>query len=746
MVFVYAATLFVSAMLLFIIQPMVGKMVLPVLGGTPSIWNTCMFFFQTVVLAGYAYAHGSVAWLGVRLQAGFHILLLLIPLFLLPIGIATGIAPSPETCPIAWLLWRLTVSVGLPLFLVAGTAPLLQQWFAQTRHPAADDPYFLYAASNAGSLLALLSYPVLVERHLLLLEQGRYWSAGYLAFVVMIIVCAILLWQSHKTTRSGPEQTDSTRFVEEYSDSGSSGEITLRRRAKWIFLAMVPSSLLLGVTTHITTNISAVPLLWVIPLALYLISFILVFARKTLLPHRFMVLLLPYVLLLLSPRIFFEGSVWMWTLIPSHLLIFFVVAMVCHGTLASMRPTTRHLTEFYFFISVGGVLGGFFNAVLAPLIFNTVIEYPLMLVISCFLVPSLKKTPSSSRERWLDLALPAALAAVCVIFVFTFGLRSSGGFGFSASVLTVIVAMACFWFRNRPIRFAFGFAVFVALMGIYVRAPTSNVLLMERNFFGVKSVIVDYEKRFRTFVHGNTNHGMQWIDPVRRQEPTSYFHRTGPVGDLFSVLREMNALKKAAIVGLGVGTLAAYAEPGQHFVFYEIDPAVVRIAENPDYFTFLTECKGTYEVILGDGRLSLVRAPDHGYNLIMLDAFSSDAVPTHLLTLEAIELYLQKLDERGILLFNITNAYLDLSPIVANLADRAGLVCLHRADLNIDESWLREGRMRSHYVAMARNREDLGPLVNRTEWEPLPGVPGAPLWTDQFSDILRVFRLSNPYR
>lgn len=741
MVFVYATTLFVSAMLLFIVQPMVGKMVLPVLGGAPAIWNTCMVFFQAVLLAGYAYAHVSVAWLGVRLQAGLHILVLLIPLLLLPIGIATEVAPSPEDSPVAWLLWRLAVSLGPPLFLVSSTAPLLQRWFAKTCHPAADDPYFLYAASNTGSVMALLAYPVLIERNLLLVEQGRFWSGAYLALVGMTILCAILLWRSHRATRPGPEQEASIRSVEDYSGHGVSGGVTLRRHAEWMLLTMVPSSLLLGVTTHITTNVSAVPLLWVIPLALYLITFILVFARKTLLPHTLMVRLFPYVLMALSPLIFFESAGRMWVAIPSHLLMFFVVAMVCHGALARTRPATRHLTEFYFCMSVGGVLGGLFNAVLAPLLFNTVIEYPLMLVVSCFLVPSLRRASEASRERWLDLALPAALASVYAGFVFIFELDPSEGFGLSASILTVVVAMACFGFRNRPIRFAFGFAVFLSVIGSYAHVPTSDVLHVERNFFGVKSVVVGRGGKFRKFVHGNTNHGMQWIDPARRQEPTAYFHRTGPVGDLFSVLREMNGLKEAAIVGLGAGAIAGYAEPGQHFAFYEIDPAVKRIAEDPNYFTFLAECRGTYEVILGDGRLSIARAPDQGYDLIVLDAFSSDAVPTHLLTLEAMDLYLRKLVEGGVLLFNITNTYLDLSPVVANLADRAGLVCLHRADRNIGEPWRSEGRMRSHYVAMARAWEDLGPLVGRTGWEPLPRVPGAPLWTDQFSDILSLFRM-----
>ena len=740
MLFFYAVTLFVSATLLFVVQPMVGKMILPTLGGTPAVWNTCMFFFQAVLLAGYAYAHGSVAWLGVRRQAGLHIILLLIPLSVLPIYVAIDTAPPAGGNPVVWLLLRLVVSVGLPLFLVSSTAPLLQKWFAQTRHPSARDPYFLYAASNAGSLLALLCYPLLVERNLMLGEQSRFWSFGYIALIALAIGCAVVAWSSSPLPGAERDSTLSVTSTKDGAGNGASGGLTLKRRVWWILLTTIPSSLLLGVTSHITTNVAAVPLLWVIPLALYLSTFILVFARKTLVPHALMVRLVPYVLLSLGPMIYFGTSGVTWLEIPIHLVTFFVVAMMCHGELARTRPSTAYLTEFYLWISVGGVLGGLFNAIVAPLVFDTIVEYPLMLVLACFLLPRPGSIAQAPRERRLDLALPGVLAGAGLGIVFVLKYFSWHESWYAAGTLIILLAITCFGFKDRPTRFGLGFAVFLTTLATYGRSLSADRLLVERNFFGVKSVAVHRSGKFRVLIHGNTNHGIQWIDPARRREPTAYYHRQGPVGDIFSALHETDLLQQVAIIGLGAGGLACYAEPGRHFTFYEIDPAVDRIAHDTAYFTFLADCRGTYEIVLGDGRLRLAQAPDRRYGLIIMDAFSSDAIPTHLLSQEAVESYLEKLDEHGILVFHISNAYLNLEPVLANLAHHAGLICLHRSDAHLSPQEQLEGRFPSHYVAMARRSEDFGPLIDNPRWERLPAVPQVPVWTDQFCDILSVFR------
>lgn len=350
------------------------------MGGTPGVWNTCMVFFQASLLAGYIYAHAATAWLGVRRQAALHVGLLLLPLSTLPIAVSIGWSPPVEENPIPWLLALLLVSVGLPFFVISASAPMLQKWFASTGHPAAKDPYFLYRASNLGSMLGLLAYPALLEPTLQLAEQSWLWSWGYGLLILLTLGCAVILWRgpvsaTHSLSLGASHDSHGLLTIE---DSGSG--LTVSRRMRWVALSFVPSSLMLGVTTHLSTDIAAIPLLWVIPLALYLFSFVLVFARKPSLSHQFMVRRLPFLILASAITIFSKATQPVWLLMPLHLLTFFVAAMVCHGEMAKDRPPTRHLTEFYLWMSVGGVLGGLFNALVAPMVFSTVVEFPLAMV------------------------------------------------------------------------------------------------------------------------------------------------------------------------------------------------------------------------------------------------------------------------------------------------------------------------------------------------------------------------------
>ncbi|NOT01082.1 MAG: fused MFS/spermidine synthase [Phycisphaerales bacterium] len=749
MVVLFAITLFVSAGLLFAVQPMVGKMILPSFGGTPAVWNTCMVFFQAVLLAGYLYAHGAVSWLGVRRQTVLHLLVMLGPLALLPIVLAAGGPPAADASPVGWLLWRLTAVAGLPIFVVSATAPLLQKWFAQTGHPSAHDPYFLYGASNLGSLAALLGYPLLIEPGLALPAQTGSWAWGYYGLVALVAMCAFVVRRSP----SGPARDRDSSVPIESAPSAS-------RRVRWILCAAVPSSLLLGVTTHITTNIAAVPLLWVLPLALYLVTFILAFERRPILPHRVMIRLFPFVLPVLAPLIFFESPHLTWLSIPLHLLIFFAVAMVCHGELMRTRPATQHLTAFYLWMSFGGVLGGMFNAVAAPFLFDSIVEYPLILAAACFLLPAVvsngkvradvrwtdvggeyrRRTASSTTSaNRLDVALPAILAGLCAVIIWAFRRTSWNSTWLSVGILIVIGAMTCFAFKDRPLRFALGFSVYLAAIGVYSHIPTGALLHEERNFFGVKRVFVTREGDLRKFVHGTTNHGMQWNDPARRSEPTAYYHRAGPVGDVFRALRPVTGLNRVGIVGLGAGAMATYVEPEQHFTFYEIDPSVARIARDPKLFTFLSDCRGKVDVVLGDGRLTLGDSPNGAFDLIMLDAFSSDSVPTHLLSREALAMYVDKLTRDGAIVFHISNGYLDLEPVMARLAGDAGLVALHRQDHVVGGVEHDDARMSSHFVIMARKEADLGELTGLATWPHLADEPGAPLWTDQYCNIVDLF-------
>lgn len=705
---------------------MAGKMVLPLLGGTPAVWTTCMVFFQAALLAGYAYAHGLITLASPRWQIGVHAGLALASLAALPVAIPAQ-GPAAEAHPALWLLGRLALSLGLPLFFVCSTAPLVQGWFARSGHVRAPDPYFLYAASNAGSLFALLAYPLVVERQLSLPDQARWWATAYLVLAALVTGCAVVA---------------RGRGTDLAAASGRAAEpVTWGRRARWLAAALVPSSLLLGVTGHVTTNVAAVPLLWVVPLALYLATYIAAFSRRAPLLHGAMVRAYPGVLLVLGPLVFFDLRDLTWMAIVPHLLLFLAAAWVCHGELARLRPGAAGLTEFYLWVAAGGVLGGMFNALLAPLLFDTVAEYPLMIAASAMLLPTAGGGDAGERRfRAADFVLPAALATVSAAAVLAFGVRFSGGRWQPAAVLAAALAAAVFALRGRSPRFGAGYAVFLGTVSAMTSVAPANLLHAERNFFGVKRVVIDDTGQFHRFVHGSTTHGTQWIDPARHGEPTAYYDRRGPAGDLFAALAAEGRPENVAIVGLGAGGLACYAEPGQLFTFYEIDPAVERIARDARWFSYLADCGPRCAVALGDGRLQLARiAPAH-YGLIVLDAFGSDAVPAHLLSREALDVYLDKLAADGVLLFHVTNAYLDLAPVVARLAEDAGLVALHRTDPAADPEALQSGRMPTHYVAMARNAEALRSLSGRPGWRPLLATPGTPLWTDRYCDLVGAFR------
>jgi hypothetical protein len=729
----FAVTAFINAALLFFLEPLIAKMILPHLGGTPAVWNTCMVFFQAVLLAGYAGAHGLATRLRpgrqLAIACGLQALVFLVLPFHLPHSLLRAI--PYEANPIPWLLLLLLVVVGLPFFVLAAAGPLLQRWFAGTGHPAAPDPYFLYAASNLGSMLALVSYPWLVEPNLRLFEQAWAWAAGYGLLVALTLGCAVVLG------RSSAAPLPAARNDEEPDQ-----RVTVGRRLRWVALAFVPSSLMLGVTTYLSTDIATIPLLWVVPLALYLLTFIVVFARRPLLPPRLAGRLLPVsVLLLILSLLCRDMEPPVVLLVVLHLAALFVAALYCHGLLAADRPPPRRLTEFYLWMALGGVLGGMFNALVAPLVFTQVVEYPLALVLVCLLrVRARPGTGGRMRSRLLDWVLPLGLGLLTAGLVR--GLQDSGlePAQLRMGLMFGVPAVLGYSFVDRPLRFALGVTAFL-LGGLTYTGAQGRPLHSERSFFGVLRVTRDPSGKFHQLVHGNTIHGRQFIEDSRRREPLSYYHRDGPVGRFFQALEPRLHRARVGVVGLGVGAMAAYAQPKQEWTYYEIDPAVKRLACNPAYFTFLTDCRARkLEVLLGDARLRLREAPEAAYDVFVLDAFSSDAVPVHLLTREALRLYLAKLSAHGLLLFHISNRYLDLKPVVANLAQDAGLVCRYREDLSLTAADKAEGRDPSQWVLMARSREDLGPLDRTVQWLPLAGRPNKALWTDDFSNILSIFK------
>jgi hypothetical protein len=764
----YALTLFAGATLLFVMQPMVGKMILPLLGGTPAVWSTCLVFFQAALLGGYAYAHASTARLRPSRQALLHLIVLAVPLAVLPLAVNPRLLRGGEAHPVLDVLTLLSVSVGLPFLVVSATAPLLQQWFTRTGHPAARDPYFLYAASNLGSMLALLGYPTLVEPRLPLqgpgwLTQTTLWSTGYGVLALLTALCALTLWWKPAGAAPPPQGPDDA------ADAPTEPGPGWPRRLHWIALAFVPSSLLLGATTYITTDLAAVPLLWVLPLAIYLLTFILAFGRWPRVLHRVVVAItLPLVLLV----IFLMVSALperIWITVLWHFGLLFVIALAGHGALALDRPAPRHLTEFYLLISVGGVLGGLFNALLAPLIFSSLIEYPLVMVLACVLLRAgrggagLGLGPGALRAA-VSVLLVAALALV--LYSESATLRVD--FSFLARVLEWSSARVGDWLdpierplnklliygpplglawllRRRPLHLGLALAAVLLVAG-FVDARNSDQIRQSRSFFGVLRISRDRdEKGYTELRHGTTLHGRQSLEPARRAEPLSYYQRKGPIGQLFVELDRRPGAVRMAVIGLGTGTLAAYARPADRVTFYEIDRLVRDVAFDPRYFTYAVDARdrgASLRMELGDARIRLDAArrdrPEERYDVILVDAFTSDAIPVHLLTREALRLYFDMLGPRGIIALHISNRYLRLEPVVANLAEDGRYARL----LQHGDTGDVRGGVEASWVLLARRPEDFGEMAADSRWTvaTLDPEPRVGTWTDDFHNLLSVFK------
>ncbi|HKG15109.1 MAG TPA: fused MFS/spermidine synthase [Pyrinomonadaceae bacterium] len=782
MTFLFAVTLFLSALLLFWVQPLAGKMVLPLLGGAPAVWNTCLLFFQAALLAGYGYAHASTRRLTTRAQVVLHVALLLVAALALPVVISESRGGAPdEARPALWLLKTLALTAGPPFFALSASAPLLQRWFSRTRDPSAGDPYFLYAASNAGSLLALLAFPILFEPTLTLGGQGRAWTALYCALVLLVVACAAA------SLRAG---NGSAAAREALTGVSGAATLTLRRRLRWALLAFVPSSLVLGVTTYVTTDLVAVPLLWVVPLALYLLSFVVVFARRRVVPRGLAAKVLPGSAVMLA-LVYLSGATRpAWFLILFHLLFLFTSALVCHGRLADERPDARHLSEFYLWLAIGGALGGLFNALVAPLVFRTVVEYPLVIILASYLRPAFRRergrllglrlgarrdalvsrfgaevgnelykggaaveedalndggaADAEGRVRVVDLLPPlylGALAAALAFMARQFEMRPAER---AALALGAPLFLLNYFFAPRPVRFAAGLAA-IMLASAYFYEPRGPVLHESRNFYGTHRVTADSSDGVHWLSNGSTLHGTQYTDVKRACEPLSYYHREGPLGSVFAALGAETAGRPrgVAVVGLGAGTTAAYARAGEGWTFYEIDPEVINIARDPALFTYLSSCAGApVNVLTGDARLRLREAPTAAYDLIVLDAFNSDAVPAHLLTREAVALYLSKLAPGGVIAFHVSNRSLELERVALGVSADAGLDARIFADERTPEE---QGRDPNHdsstWVVAARNSEDLGALASDARWQTSAARDLRPeLWRDDFSNVVTLFK------
>ena len=670
---VHAATIFLSAFLLFLVQPILAKQILPWFGGAAIVWTLCMVFFQLVLLLGYAYAHWLCGRTAGARQAWIHIALLAASLAFLPMAPDAAWKPQGGDNPVVRILLLLFATVGLPYFLLASTSPLVQAWFARAAPGAS--PYRLFALSNLASMLALLGYPFLVEPWLTNARQSIAWSAGYVLFV---LCCGLLAWRSRGLPPLTVEGGQIAAVVEEPPPEPRS--IVL-----WLALAAVGSATLLAVSNHLTQNISSIPLLWVVPLAVYLLTFILCFESSR----------------WYRPGVYLASLVWLlgvmaWFLADKSLQFellwqiavftvgLFFVCMFCHGELAARRPGARHLTLFYLMVSLGGVIGGALVGIVAPVTLPGYLELEISLV----LVAALALVTSLRRPVW----------AIAVL-----GLTVAGTTG---------------------------------ALAYRIHTFMEDTVYIERNYYGVLRVkqnhlmINGVDAPYRSLVHGAILHGEQWLVDKYRRSATTYYKTTSGIGRLLIELEGRPI--KVGIIGLGAGSIAVYADADDTYRFYDINPAVVRIANT--WFTYIKDSPGRIETVLGDARLSLEREPPQAFDVLAVDAFSGDSIPVHLITVEAFTEYLRHMKPDGVIAFHVSNRFLDLKPVLLAIAGR------HKLEYAYVHESAENGGTTSDWVLLARNKrlllrpsivEATEPVVPRPDWR---------VWTDDYNNLVQVFR------
>ncbi|UPJ53859.1 fused MFS/spermidine synthase [Bradyrhizobium sp. 200] len=721
--FLYGLTLFVSALLLFSIQPMFAKMVLPKLGGAPAVWSVAMVFFQTTLLAGYAYAHVLNRTLRSRRVAMLHLVLVAVTAMTLPIAVAPGWSAPPPDGTALWLFGLFAISIGLPFFTLSASAPLLQSWFAASGHRQAGNPYVLYAASNLGSFAALFAYPVVIEPILTLKAQTAAWSFGFGLFAVLLAVASLFTSGAAPVVALVAPQDEVRASVIE--------------RMRWIALAAVPSGLVIAVTAHLTTDIAAAPFLWVLPLAIYLLTFVAAFRERPWIAHANVVRFAPFAVAPLAVSLIGGDKVFWLTMIALNLVAFALLTLMCHGELYGRRPSPRRLTEFYLCTSFGGVIGGAFSGLLAPQIFNGNYEYPILVALAVLCMPGIFAggIRKAAAELWPWLLPSAVLALVwCVT-----RLQPPATLELPFQLLLALLAAAMLFLRQRLMPF-FGLVVLsFVVTGLW--RPGIAPIETARSFFGVHRVAEVADGKARILYHGTTIHGAQRLrnddgTPVDGSPtPLTYYYPQGPLAEAINAARAAHGvLGHVAVVGLGTGSLACHRKAGEHWTFFEIDPEVIRIARDPRLFTFLSSCAPDAPVVAGDARLTL-EASSGRYDLIVLDAFSSDSIPAHLLTREALAGYLSKLSPRGVIVAHISNRHLDLAPVVANVAQSQGLVSFLREDDRAGD-FMATFVSNARVVAMGREAGDTGSVAGK--WAPLHPGPASALWTDDYSNILGI--------
>ncbi|MFZ5794374.1 MAG: spermidine synthase [Sphingomonas sp.] len=723
----FVVTILASSFLLFLVQPMVARMALPRLGGAPAVWNSAMLVYQALLLGGYAYAHW-LGRLGPRAQGMTHLAVLLVAGLWLPIGL-NALQPGPTAQPALWVPWLLCLSIGPLFFAVSAQAPLLQRWFSLSRE--GEDPYALYAASNFGSFAGLIAYPLVVEPGMALLGQRILWSSGYILVGLLVALCAATL----------PKTAPGAAALA--SPAPQSAPPTGRRVAHWIALAFVPSGLMLATSTYISTDIVAMPLLWVVPLGLYLLSFTVAFATdRTMADMQTRVA--PVAILLFGGILVagMGGMPYLGAIMALALL--FLVSVALNTALYRIRPEPDRLTGFYLAMAVGGALGGVFAALIAPLVFDWTYEYPILVLAAGLLVPQhallrpIRRLWEGSAHRRHILTGVVALVVLGLVGL----ILADAGPGLGALPQAALLVIVVIGLLSMGARWAFVsvlLGVLVAFGGYRAVMISLEPHARTRSYFGVYTV--HNAATQRQLAHGTTVHGVQLLgSPARERTPTAYYVAASGVGRAMQVLPILyGAHARVGIVGLGSGTLACYAVAGQDWRFYEIDPAVVRIARDTGQFTFLSRCLPHPGIVLGDARLNLAVAPAASLDLLALDAFSSDAVPMHLMTREAFASYARVLAPRGLLLVHISNRFLDLEPVVAAAAQGGGWysaqLFYHPRAINRDAATM------SQWIALSRDPAVIQSLKARdSAWGPVKPRAGFAPWTDDYSTILPLLK------
>ncbi len=730
----FAVSLFTGAILLFWVQPLIAKALLPAYGGAPELWGGCVLFFQSIIVIAYGYVILLDKLFSLERQVIIHVALLaLTTLLALPLNL--GMTRSDwlyNRSPILSVLAELAVTLGLPAFALATSSPLLQTWAARINPGVGQSVYSLYAVSNAGSLIATVGYPFLMEPALSLTRQSGVWTGMYLAYVLAVLACAWLVW------RLGRAATPEDRLEGSSSrDLSDEGRLPGGERLRWLLLSAVPTSLLLSVTNYVTSSITAAPLLWLAPLTLYLLAFILAFTTGSFRSKFQPGLLAQGAAILSTLTLVAEATEPAWALALLHLVTFFILTAGATYKLASTKPSVNRLSEYYLMIAAGGWMGGAFNTFLAPRIFDRPWEYPLMIVVACLVCQQGKGAKSTLRSALQDGVYAMLIGALALLLARFAGFLQADDLPRVALAFGLPLILANHLFKDRPLRFALAIAAIV-VAGALSSEALHRTLYSERNFFGALRVTSAPDSGMNSLFHGNTIHGKQFTDAARKCVPISYFHPDGPFGDIVKAFEASPTPKNVAVIGLGIGAMAGYARPGQDWTFYELNPEVIKIARNENYFTYLSKCaRQEVRIVSGDARLNLHGALDGSFGLIVFDAFNSDSLPTHLLTIEAIGLYLSKLGGNGLLAFHISNRSVDLRPVLAAAADAVDAECLWRRDT---EDSLARGKDASEWVVLVRRANSLESLAHLLKWERITSDKRDAMWTDNYASLIKVIR------